>query len=196
MEDIVSLEYDCFPPFVREAFMGCNSKDHLPRILEKYKQQMCTDKIDTWIKVVDKESGAVVAASNWKVYVNGTTDGGSEDEVPEWLEGEMREKSEELTRKMNEYRRRAMPGPFVHLHICFTNSDYRRRGAGGMMLKWGCDLADLLGLPGWIEASEEGNFVYKMFGFYDYEKIEGELGGTNMKRDARTAAFEGGKAKA
>jgi hypothetical protein len=72
------------------------------------------------------------------------------------------------------------------------------------MMQWGCDVADALGVPGWIEASvspmisgpfghtidsrlqEEGNYLYKRFGFYDYEKItEPDLGGTNMRRDAR-----------
>lgn len=82
----------------------------------------------------------------------------------------------------------------LDLHICFTSNDYRRRGAGGMMMKWGCDLADLLGIPGWIEASPEGNFLYKTYGFYDYEKIEGEMaGGTNMRRDPKPLAFAGGK---
>ena len=62
------------------------------------------------------------------------------------------------------------------------------------MLQWGCDLADQLFLPGWIEASVEGNFLYKAFGFYDYETIEGEIEGTNMRRDARKTGIEGGKA--
>ena len=62
------------------------------------------------------------------------------------------------------------------------------------MMKWGCDVADLLGLPGWIEASEEGNFLYKTFGFYDYEKIE-SVSGMAMKRDARSTAVEGGNVK-
>ena len=61
------------------------------------------------------------------------------------------------------------------------------------MLQWGCDLMDLLQLPGWIEASAEGNFLYKAYGFYDFQKIDGELGGTNMKRDPRPSAIEGGK---
>lgn len=63
-----------------------------------------------------------------------------------------------------------------------------------MMLRWGCEVADLLGLAGWIEASEEGNFLYKTHGFYDYSRVEGELeGGVNMKRDARPWAVVGGK---
>lgn len=63
------------------------------------------------------------------------------------------------------------------------------------MMQWGIDVADALGLPAWIEASEEGNFLYKAFGFYDFEKITtGELaGGVFMKRDARGTIIRGGK---
>lgn len=63
------------------------------------------------------------------------------------------------------------------------------------MLQWGTALADQLFLPAWIEASEEGNFLYKAYGFRDFEKIEGELSGTTMKREARSIPIEGGKSK-
>ena len=59
------------------------------------------------------------------------------------------------------------------------------------MMQWGCDLADQLFIPGWIEASEEGNFLYKAFGFYDFAKLPGDA--TFMKRDARTKPIVGGK---
>lgn len=64
-----------------------------------------------------------------------------------------------------------------------------------MMMDWGCQLADLLGLPAWIEASEEGNFLYKRFGFYDHEKIDAGEGitGMGMRRDAKVTAMEGGR---
>lgn len=85
----------------------------------------------------------------------------------------------------------------LDLHICFTSPEYRRKGAGSLMLQWGCDLADHLALPGWIESSVEGNFLYKRFGFYDVAKMkdQGDMSGTFMKRDARTklgAAKTGG----
>ena len=63
-----------------------------------------------------------------------------------------------------------------------------------MMMQWGVDVADSLCLPGWIEASPEGNFLYKRFGFYDFEEIrrddealgrKGEVLGMSMRRDAR-----------
>lgn len=54
-----------------------------------------------------------------------------------------------------------------------------------MMMRWGCDLADMLELPGWIEASPTGTFLYKTFGFYEFEKIEheGNVTGVCMRRD-------------
>lgn len=42
------------------------------------------------------------------------------------------------------------------------------------MMRWGCELADLLFLPAWVEASPEGNFLYKKFGFCDFKQIEHE----------------------
>ena len=86
----------------------------------------------------------------------------------------------------------------LDLHICFTSEHYRRRGAGGMMLQWGCDLADLLGLPGWIEASKDGNQLYKTFGFSELGDFaaDGDVTSVNMKRDAKAVALSSGKFKA
>ena len=62
------------------------------------------------------------------------------------------------------------------------------------MMQWGVDVADSFGLSGWIEASPEGNFLYKRFGFCDFEEIRrdddlldrrGELMGMTMRREAR-----------
>lgn len=220
LSELTSIEYDCFPPFVRKIFLGCHTRAELPKIQEIYAEKMRSDRHDIWIKAVDRETGKIIAASNWKIHVNGKSDGGIGDHPPPWLEGDEFEKSKQICEQMEEVRRRSMPGPFVRmccditrliysylavishinvrpdLHICFTHSDYRRRGAGGLMLQWGCDLADQLGLPAWIEASEEGNLLYKAFGFYDFEKIEGELGGTNMIRDAKVELAVGGKPSA
>lgn len=63
-------------------------------------------------------------------------------------------------------------------------------------MQWGVEVADFLCLPGWIEASPEGNFLYKRFGFYECEEIRrddellgrrGEVMGMTMRRDVRKA---------
>lgn len=82
----------------------------------------------------------------------------------------------------------------LELNICFTDPEYMRRGAGTMMLEWGCKLADHLSYDVWIEASPSGNQLYMHFGFEDLETIEeGGLRGTTMKRDRRLDPIVGGK---
>lgn len=58
------------------------------------------------------------------------------------------------------------------------------------MLAWGTDLADRLQLPGWIEASPEGNFLYKQHGFYDFEAVDDPvLSGINMRREPKAGVL-------
>ncbi|KAK4117812.1 hypothetical protein N656DRAFT_774034 [Canariomyces notabilis] len=60
-------------------------------------------------------------------------------------------------------------------------------------MQWGCDVADQLFLPAWVEASPEGNYLYKRFGFYDLGRASEHFPGTIMRRDARRTVIEGGK---
>ncbi|KAF7197820.1 hypothetical protein HII31_00909 [Pseudocercospora fuligena] len=194
MPDILSLMYDCFPPHIRLLFMGCESREDLPKYQQKCIDRMQSDKADVWIQVRDQANSNVIAAANWKIYINGEPDDLGE-ETPDWVPEEHKKRSEEANRIMTASRKKANPGPFVHLHICFTSPEYRRRGAGSMLLQWGVDVMDTLFLPGWIEASVEGNFLYKVFGFYDYEKIQvlEMTSGTNMRRDVRSGGIVGGR---
>ncbi|CAL5871089.1 uncharacterized protein PFLUO_LOCUS5335 [Penicillium psychrofluorescens] len=49
-----------------------------------------------------------------------------------------------------------------------THPDYQRRGAGSMLVKWGCDLADAEGVGAYVDASKDGAPLYAKFGFVDY----------------------------
>ncbi|KAI5922181.1 hypothetical protein F4810DRAFT_674884 [Camillea tinctor] len=200
--EIAALQYRCFPPRIRELFMGCRTEADLPRLAEQYARlAAAAPSRYVWTKVAvpsgDKDGACkgrekIIAASNWKVVGGGSgVDSLGDDEAPGWLDGDAREEAARMLREMNEARRRANPGGFVHLHICFTDPDYRRLGAGGMMMQWGCDLADRLGLPAWVEASPQGSALYRRYGFYDFEPAKGGLAGTNMKRDARHGGKEG-----
>ncbi|KAK5109908.1 hypothetical protein LTR62_006397 [Meristemomyces frigidus] len=199
MSDLVELMYEAFPPSIRTTFMGCSTPPQpgdLDRIANVYKTQMRDHPHDIWIGIKDMATGMLVAGSNYKVFLNGRGGDRECDKSPEWLTGEERKQSIAVVAEMNQARSEAMPGPFVYLHICFTDAVYRRRGAGAMMLQWGCDLADQLFLPGYIEASAEGNFLYKKFGFRDLKRIGGELGedaAVTMVREARVKPIMGGR---
>ena len=66
-----------------------------------------------------------------------------------------------------------------------------------MMLQWGCDLADLLFLPSWVEASPTGNLLYRKYGYRDVDvKKGGDMAGSLMKREAKALSVESmGKAQ-
>ncbi|KAK8069701.1 acyl-CoA N-acyltransferase [Apiospora phragmitis] len=197
MDEVARLQYDCFPAFIREKFMGCRSEADLPRVAERAREDMRTNVHDVWILVRDAGpdgggKGKLAAASNWRVYLNGAAARASDDAPMPWLtergDTEALAKAQSVIDEMNAARKAANPDGFLHLHICFTHPEYRRKGAGSLMLQWGCDLADQLALPGWIEASVEGNFLYKVHGFYDVGKLkdQGAMSGTFMKRDPST----------
>lgn len=56
----------------------------------------------------------------------------------------------------------------VDLDTVATHPDYQRRGAGSMLVKWGCDLADAQGVSAYVDASKDGAPLYAKFGFVDH----------------------------
>ena len=50
-----------------------------------------------------------------------------------------------------------------------THPDHERRGVGSMLVKWGTDLADAMGLRAFVQASRVGKAMYERHGFKDRE---------------------------
>ena len=55
--------------------------------------------------------------------------------------------------------------PLLVLNICFTHPEYRRHGVGRMLMDWGLERADRLGLETYVDATEEGKKLYDKYGF-------------------------------
>ena len=51
------------------------------------------------------------------------------------------------------------------LNILFTHPEYRRKGVGSLVMRWGLDHADKLGSESFVEATVEGKPLYERFGF-------------------------------
>ena len=113
MDELLNLQYDCFPEFIRNVFMGCFSKDDLPRIKSEYVRKMKEDRSEVWVKVVDKKNKKIIAASAWNIYLHGETPGEPSDTAPEWLEGEILEQSKMIINSFTEPRNKAMAGPYI-----------------------------------------------------------------------------------
>ncbi|KAI8240314.1 hypothetical protein K4K57_002901 [Colletotrichum sp. SAR 10_99] len=104
------------------------------------------DPTSTWLKVVDDETGQIVAGGRWSFFERGGPnpyDGHREVEAT-WF-------------------------PEV-LNILFTIPEYRRRGAASLVMDWGVERADCMGLDIYIEASEGGKPLYEKYGFKAIEE--------------------------
>lgn len=51
------------------------------------------------------------------------------------------------------------------LKFLHTDPKHQKRGAGGMLVKWGVDKAKEMGLPAYLEASTAGKPLYEKHGF-------------------------------
>lgn len=61
------------------------------------------------------------------------------------------------------------------LAILDTDPKDQRRGAGGMLVQWGTDIADKEGIPAYLESSAEGYSLYNKHGFKDIESWDFDL---------------------
>ncbi|KAJ5514949.1 hypothetical protein N7463_004501 [Penicillium fimorum] len=57
--------------------------------------------------------------------------------------------------------------PWIDLDMLGTHPDYRCRGAGSMLVRWGCEIADREAVGAYIDASKAGALLYAKHGFVD-----------------------------
>ncbi|GLI74783.1 hypothetical protein PoHVEF18_003031 [Penicillium ochrochloron] len=69
-----------------------------------------------------------------------------------------------------------------YLDMLGTHPDYRKRGAGSMLVQWGCDLADREGVAAYVDASKAGAPLYEKFGFVDHSAPGSTSGVASMAR--------------
>lgn len=203
LPSISEMMYSSFHkiPAVQQLIMGGNPKLFAGMLEESMKN----DPTDIWMKVVERSEnseGRLVGAAQWKLYL--TPGGGNEMSVPQWLEGETKKAAEKVIGGMNrnrmetneeaylcEYRlsgekpRQLLTFELLDLHICFVDNAYQGRGLGSMMVKWGCELADLLGISSHVEGSVDGRRLYEKHGYFvegEPIMVDGVVCGLNMRR--------------
>ncbi|GKT51917.1 uncharacterized protein ColSpa_12098 [Colletotrichum spaethianum] len=91
-----------------------------------------------------------------------------------FFEKEERERGRVMGRRSITVRGDCCPASDRDLDTLVTHPDYQRRGAGSMLLEWGCGLADENGVAAYVDASKAGKGLYERFGFVD--KSEADAG--------------------
>ncbi|OAL20044.1 hypothetical protein AYO22_09194 [Fonsecaea multimorphosa] len=139
------------------------------------------------VNVLDEQGNAIaterrkriVCASNWKIFPtyvtpkeqqestkNESQTNGAKEPAFSYLETEQEQADAAfLMEDFLTRRRRECTEGHVLCFLLFTDPDYQGKGCGRMMMQWGNDVADTLMLPCWIEASPEGELLYKQMGY-------------------------------
>ncbi|KAK5694027.1 hypothetical protein LTR97_009645 [Elasticomyces elasticus] len=124
-----------------------------------------------WLKVVDTElENEIIACALWRFALSGDS---PKIEAPAPVQEVEVKKDEQkptiwsaLEQSWNAFRAEFVgSSPHANLQICIVHPEQQRRGAGSMLVKWGCDKADERGLTCILGASEAGLKLYKNFGF-------------------------------
>ncbi|KAL5334918.1 acetyltransferase [Aspergillus crustosus] len=90
------------------------------------------------------------------------------ERYPPWHPDMPGDECDEFFAREERERGRVMGGQkHYYLDTLATHPDYQRQGAGALLLKWGCDLADEHGVPLYVDASKAGAPLYERFGFVD-----------------------------
>ncbi|KAF6821338.1 GNAT family protein [Colletotrichum plurivorum] len=137
------------------------------------------------LKCVDSETGEVVGMALWDVFLKERTPEEYKNPGVTWLQGEEKERAEELINPLCDMKAKLWAGRrHVYCHVIAVNPKHQRRGAGALLTKWGLDMADLAGLPVYLESSEEGFPLYKRLGFEVLdEKIVHRAGLVGAEKD-------------
>ncbi|PHH59724.1 hypothetical protein CDD81_2642 [Ophiocordyceps australis] len=122
-----------------------------------------TKVVDTDIEAANGGNEALVAFSMWYFWETPRNDA---PPMPVWGPSANDEACRLFYGTLRSNWVKHMAGkPHIYLEYLHTDPKHQRRGAASLMLKWGADQADQLGLPIYLEATEAGKPQYEKHGF-------------------------------
>jgi len=124
-----------------------------------------SDPTSYWQKVVD-DRGKIIAAALWKICPTNPFEHPDDHSEAYWFpEGGQRDFVTNCLERFDAPRQRMAPRPQLYLNIIYTHPDYRRQGAGDMIMDWGIKKAEEMGVEMWLDATIYGIPLYKKHGF-------------------------------
>jgi len=125
-----------------------------------------SDPTSYWQKVVDVDTGKIVAAALWKICPTNPFEHADDHSEAYWFpKGGQQDFVTKCLKQFDAPRARMAPRPQVYLNIIYTHPDYRRHGAGDMIMEWGINKAAEMEVEMWLDASVYGIPLYKKHGF-------------------------------
>lgn len=76
----------------------------------------------------------------------------------------------------NAVRRRTMgTAPYGQVRFLCVDPAHQKQGVGSAIMRWGMDRCGELGVPAYLESSDQGAAMYERLGFVRMETLEGEV---------------------
>jgi GNAT superfamily N-acetyltransferase len=165
---------EAFQTGIGHLLTGTNTPENVTKKNEATLKTIRAQSGAKLIQVVDTETGEMIAGSMWDVYATEQTEEQLDKTLAKpTLEQGYKPEFEPLYEHLKGNRRRIMgTRPYIYLDVLFTHPRHHRRGAGAMMVKYGVDLADELGIEAYHESSVEGRALYERFGYKVLKAVE------------------------
>ncbi|KAE9362923.1 hypothetical protein N431DRAFT_357855 [Stipitochalara longipes BDJ] len=126
------------------------------------------DPTTKYIKVVDGDTGKIVSAAKWSIRKEPLTE---QQMRFDWCaDADLNDWGEQIWHFLHQGQVSRSKDGLCIIDILATHPEHQRRGAGSMLVKWGTDIADSLGLKAFVQASHRGKPMYERHGFVDKDK--------------------------
>ncbi|MCJ1246386.1 hypothetical protein MMC30_003593 [Trapelia coarctata] len=124
-----------------------------------------SDPTSYWQKVVDVETRKIIGGALWKICKTNPFEQEQHSEAYWIPTGGQRDFVNKALEQFEAPRAKMGQRPQVYLNIIFTHPAYRRKGAGDLMMDWGIQKAEEMGVEMWLDATVYGVPLYKKHGF-------------------------------
>ncbi|KAF1973988.1 hypothetical protein BU23DRAFT_462763 [Bimuria novae-zelandiae CBS 107.79] len=164
--DFVRIQYRAFNTGMTNLIKPPATAESTAKTVEKHIKSAMTEPDIVYLKLIDTDDNdKMIAGAKWRVNEKERT----EEQIQSMLPVPDEEDSP-AARDFKDYLHRVRKEfmdvkPFYFLQMLITDPDHQRRGAGRMLVNWGCSRADKAGLPSFLEASDAGKPLYRSCGF-------------------------------
>ncbi|KAG4432033.1 hypothetical protein IFR05_012472 [Cadophora sp. M221] len=159
---------DPVEPFFFALFPETERKERFEEQVKRTEAWWTGDPSAKYMKVVDEETGKIISAAKWCIYETPLTkEQMNEELMVDWHpDEESNEWAQHIIRAVHSHRlQRTKGGVCCVLDMMSTHPDHHRRGAGKMLVQWGCDIADKMGVEAFIEGTFIARRLYESCGF-------------------------------
>ncbi|KAH6707653.1 hypothetical protein DL95DRAFT_438796 [Leptodontidium sp. 2 PMI_412] len=159
---------DPVEPFFFALFPETEREERFEEQVKRTEAWWLGDPSAKYMKVVDEETGKIISAAKWCIYETPLTEEQMKEELTvDWHpDEESNQWAQHIIRSVHSHRlRRTKGGVCCVLDMMSTHPDHHRRGAGKMLVQWGCDIADKMGVEAFIEGTFIARRLYESCGF-------------------------------